>query len=306
MQSRRFQDGLGLAVRRAHHDLALQVAQCVARAHRRWLRESKIDNLPVAGERAPQPGVAVVGVDYRGAPGLQALEDLALGAGNGLDRAEEFQVRRPGVGDERDVRCGEPREVSDLAGMVHAHLHHRKAMPGPELEERQRHADIVVEVAARGEHGVLGARGAQDARQHLLDRRLAVAARQRDERRGKLPAPAGRQPAEREPGVIRHQRRQPRRQLGCVVHQGTRDLLARRLGKKIVPVEMLALERDEQCARGKRAGVGAHRVEVAVLSPQFRRDRARGLRQAHQAHPESASRATAASENGNRTPRISW
>ena len=94
----------------------------------------------------------VVGVDHGGAARRQRLEDLALGARDRLFRVEEFEVREPGVGDERDVRLREPAEVADLARVVHAHLDHRAAVAGAQLEQRERQADVVVQIAARGEH----------------------------------------------------------------------------------------------------------------------------------------------------------
>ena len=71
--------------------------------------DSEIHNEPIAGQLAPQAGVAVVGVDHRRAFGLQALEDLSLGARDGFDRAQELDMRRAGIIDERNVRCCQAR-----------------------------------------------------------------------------------------------------------------------------------------------------------------------------------------------------
>ena len=49
----------------------------------------------------------------------------------------------------------ELREVADLAQMVHAHLDHRVAVLVAQAQQRERHADVVVEIAGGGEHRVV-------------------------------------------------------------------------------------------------------------------------------------------------------
>ena len=52
-------------------------------------------------------------------------------------------------------------QISDLAGMVHAQFHHRNTLFGAQAQDRERQADVVVEVALRGEITALAAVSAQ-------------------------------------------------------------------------------------------------------------------------------------------------
>ena len=78
---------------------------------------------------------------------------------------------------------------------------------------------------------------------------------------------------------------------------------------EVVPVEALALERDEQIARRERARVGGHAREAHVRAQRCGRATARAavavsiMRRSTRA---SAAAAASASENGVRTPSRSW
>ena len=69
------------------------------------------------------------------------------------------------------------RQVVDLAGMIHSHLDHRRPLRLAQLEQGQRQADVVVQVADRRQYpaGITEMR-TQDRRTHFLDRGLAIAA----------------------------------------------------------------------------------------------------------------------------------
>ena len=86
--------------------------------------------------------------------------------------------------------------------MIHAELDHREPVRRVQTEQRERQADVVVEVARRREPRVFADRSREDRRDHLLDRRLAVAARDRDERHREALAPAVRQRTERGARVL--------------------------------------------------------------------------------------------------------
>ena len=73
--------------------------------------------------------------------------------------------------------------------MVHADLEHRDAMRRPQTEYRQRQADLIVEIAHGRKHLFRTPFDAQDRRGHLLDRRLAVAADDGDDRQSEAPTP---------------------------------------------------------------------------------------------------------------------
>jgi hypothetical protein len=63
------------------------------------------------------------------------------------------------VGDESDGRTRELSQRGHLAGAIRADLDHRVAMRWLEPMQRQRHADVIVEVAARRQRARRGARG---------------------------------------------------------------------------------------------------------------------------------------------------
>jgi hypothetical protein len=139
------------------------------------------------------------------------------------------------------------REHVGLARMVHAQLDHREAVRGRQPQQRQRHADVVVQVAGRREPCVGADRCREDRRDHFLDGRLAVAARHGDERQREALAPAMRERAERGARLAafddRH--REARRH----VRDQRRGCAARgHVAEEVVRVEALALQRDEQVA----------------------------------------------------------
>ncbi|MCY1178698.1 hypothetical protein D9M73_190630 [compost metagenome] len=71
------------------------------------------------------------------------------------------------------MRLGQADGVADLANARGAQLDHRGAVLRGNLQQGQRRAEVVVQVAAGGVHQ---ATGAQDAGEHLLDRGLTAGA----------------------------------------------------------------------------------------------------------------------------------
>jgi hypothetical protein len=203
--------------------------------------------------------------------------------------------------------------------VIHAHLDHRIAVLVAQLKQHQRHADVVIEIAARGQNAGFGIRDpgsgarrlAQDQGQHFLDGGLAAAAGQTHQRHREFSAPVGAEPAQREPRVPDHDQRQldlripdpgPR-----VFHHGGHRSGCRGLGHETMTVETLALERDEQVAALHGAAVGIDAVEGNVAAAYSGIQRARRLGDSHHRHlPLNAACAAPASLNGRLVPPISW
>ncbi len=194
--------------------------------------------------------------------------------------------------------------------MVDPQLDHRRAVAQSQSQQGQRQAYIVVEVSLGRERARLAEMRAQDRRDHLLDRRLAVGAGDRDERNVKASAPMRSESPERKARVVHHDERQflirslrPR-----VVRDHRRGGAAFFRGlDEPAPIEALAAQGDEQRTASERAAVGRHGVEADILTDEARPDRGRGLAQAHhRLHRASASSASNASEKGSRRPAISW
>ncbi len=118
-------------------------------------------------------------VDDGAALGGDRREQVALLERDVLAAAEEFDVGRADVREHADRRLRDLGEAGDLAAMVHPHLDHRVGVVRFAPQQRERHAEVVVQVAA-GREG--RAAFHQDAGAELLGRRLAVASGDRDQR----------------------------------------------------------------------------------------------------------------------------
>ena len=132
---------------------------------------------------------------------------LPRDAGNPV--RERLQVDRPDIRHQRDVGRGKGGQRRDLAGMVHPDLDHAERGVAGQLRQGQRHAPVIVEALHRGVDAPLPA---QHVGQHLLGRRLAHAARHRDDARARPrppragPAPPARPARPRRPGTARDPR----------------------------------------------------------------------------------------------------
>ena len=214
------------------------------------------------------------------------------------DRFHELLVFALGVVHQphRGLRNG--RERGGFARVVHAQLNGGNAVALAQTEQRERQADVVVEIAGGGK-GVFGAPVlAQYRGDHFLHRGLAVRTGDGNERNVKAAAPVRGQAAKAAPGVSHHDARQA----------GLHGLIARllvdhrrdgtsRLGRteEMVAVEIVAAQGDEQRAGGYRARVGRDRAETHVGAAAARAQGRGGFVQAHHARPGvSAADAAAA------------
>jgi hypothetical protein len=150
-------------------------------------------------------------------------------------------------------------EPGDVAGVVGTDLDHRGRVVVLETQQRQRHTDMIVEVAAgRVARPLLK----EDRRDQLLGRGLAVAAGNRDHRDRELSAPRFGGALQRQQRVIDHDLRQPKRQAardhgaGRTACAGGRD--------EIVRVEVRTRQRHEQLAALERPGIGRDGGEGGV------------------------------------------
>ena len=100
--------------------------------------------------RASRPNCGLSRLITAAPPRLEPEEDLRLGVGDRLERAEEFEMHRLDRGDDRDLRAHQAGERLDLAGMVHADLEHGVARALRAARERQRHAPMIVVGGDRG------------------------------------------------------------------------------------------------------------------------------------------------------------
>ena len=176
-------------------------------------------------------------------------------------------------GHHADGRPGERGQLGDLPGLVRAELDHERAMLGPEAEQREWQAPLVVEAPRRLQRVPPRA---EDGGDELLRRRLAVRARDGDDGNRELRAMPCREAAERLRRLVheheRHVRRQIVRQL---VDDQAGGAAPGRLAKVDVSVEPVAFDRKERLADGERARVdrdpGNRHREVAADERALRR-----------------------------------
>ena len=174
-------------------------------------------------------------------------------------------------------------QFGNFAGVVHAKLDHTRLVRGSQAQQRQRHADIVVEIAFGGKC-LLAPELLQDGRDHLRDGGLAVATGDCYQRQLELRAPAGSQLAQRRFAVSHLQARQARfgQALLC---QGGNGALGAGLPEKIMGIKSLTLERNKQVtgAQAARVRVNARKSHAGIAHQLRTRQHGLSLGQCHHA-----------------------
>ena len=140
--------------------------------------------------RAPrEPETVIEGDDGGGVRG-ESCEQIALLERDRLARAQMLDVRAAHVRDHAHARLHDRRERRDLAAVVHPDLDHHAAVVFAAAQQRQRHAELVVQVALRLEAGCVQP---EDRRTHVLGGGLAIAAGDRDHGSAEARAVTGRE-----------------------------------------------------------------------------------------------------------------
>ncbi len=211
----------------------------------------------------------VVGVEDGPRRRAGLVEDLGLGICDRIRGREESDVRVSDIGPHADVRLGNFDEPSDFSRVIHAQLHHRDVRPRRQLEQRERQADVVVQVPGVAIHRVSRR---EERRRCFLRRRLARASRNRDDVGARLAPHVVAEPLQPEQRVLHldHHRAgaiadlRPRRHH----HADGAGLEAR--GRVRRAVEPLTAQRDEELPRRDLSRVGRERSDLAAgtASPQ--------------------------------------
>ncbi len=276
METGHVEPGDELAFRRHDGDQTACLGEFVARRNGRLPFQPEVHHAPGFSQAAPEICKCIVVVEQHGPGDVQTFEYFALGVGNGLGGTNFADMRGPGVVDQCRSRFGQPRQVGDLAQVVHTHFDHGEAMLGAKLQQCQRHADVVIKVAGCGKHAAFAGGLAQDRGKHLLDRGLAVASGNRDQRHCKACAPVGRKLAQRNTRISHHQ--QPGAGSGvpgnvahhCCDRAGGECLRGERLA-----VETFATNADEQIAGTNVAAICGHAHEFRVAADSAGAERQR-------------------------------
>ena len=198
---------------------------------------------------------------------LQRLGQHPLLPRDGLAAAHELEVRHADVRDDGHVRRGHRCERRDLAGVIHAHFKHAHLIAAPRPQERERDADVVVQIA-------LGSRNlkmfAEHRRRQIFRARLAIATRQPDGLERQRAAvvrreflQTGERVRDEDDGEVRRQIR------GHFLHHRARRAAPRGLGDESVRVEILPTQRHKKITGFERARV---RADDGNLVPWLTRD----------------------------------
>jgi len=122
----------------------------------------------------------VIGVEYGNTRTRETLEDLALGARDVFNRAEQTDMRGHRVVDHRHIGMNQPRQIINFTGVVHAHFKHGELMRLAQAQHHQRYTDVVVKIAFGVQHRLIRpCLHTQDGGQHFLHGSFAVAASHR-------------------------------------------------------------------------------------------------------------------------------
>ena len=229
------------------------------------------------------PQALVVPVQHEEAVVRERLGELALRASHLIHRAQRSQMGGARVRQDPHVGGGKERELPDLAARAHAHLQHQHLVLGRKMGERQRNADVIVQVSPvlvhavpRPEHG----------RDHLLGRGLAVRSGDRGDRNPGFPAAVASQRLKRAKGVLDRDDRLPA-PAPCRIggpglrDEGARSLSLERRRHEIVPVCARPGERNEELPLRDRP-----RVDGAAAERRARRAIRRRVEQRSLGHAE--------------------
>ena len=188
--------------------------------------------------------------------GADRFGERAFLRGDRFAGAHEFDVRDADVGNDGDVRRREFRQSGDLARMIHPDFPDGDFVFRVCRQHGAGQADVIVEIAFRLGDAKLPRQG---RRHKILGAGLAVAAGDRDhfQRQGRAVVRGQRLITDQGVGDADQGEAGRRRALPILLDHGPGRAALDRLLDKLVAVEVVAAQRDEQIARLKRARVRA-------------------------------------------------
>ena len=198
-----------------------------------------------------QHGVIGVGEGHA-AVLLEIVVEEAFGVFDALIAAEAQQVPLSHVGDKPQVGLGHGQQGFEVFRMAGAHFHDGYLGPRMNAQHRERHANLVVQVALRGADAVGGAQGPLDK---LLGGGFAVGAGKADNGNPELAAVIGGQFLQGFQALISGHH------IGCAFFPG--------LVHKGIAVKILPLEGEEKLVFAKGACIGGNACTVQVDVVEF-------------------------------------
>ena len=227
-----------------------------------------------AGERADaRRDPRIVRVGDEDVCRARLFEHLGLGVGDLVAGREEPEVRVADVRPDADVGLRDAHQRPDLAAMIHTELDHCHLRSRPQLEERERQADVVVQVPLVPEHAVPGR---EELRNDFLRRRLARAAGDGDHPRARSPPDVACQVLQAARRVVHFDDGWPAGgpvacrpwHLAGSLDEGPARAARQRLRDEAMTVEALAANGDEEVPVARRPRVDRDPVNrLPVVSP---------------------------------------
>ena len=264
----------------------------------------------------------VVGVGDEDIVGVRSIENLGLGIGDRVSRLEEPEVRVAHIGPHADVGLRDADQRANLSRMIHAQFDDCDLRPRAQLEQRERQADVVVEIPLVPEDAMARR---QKLRGDFLGRRLARASRDRHDLGTRPPPYLTRDVLQRRRRVVDSNHDRPRRQLVSLRQIARHDDSAcsprQHVGHEVVAVEPLALDGDEAIASLERSRIDHDPPDRGrpipmddLVRPRRRRHRPRSARAAPRAMTPATGRDGAPARSSRRPrrrtaarrPPISW
>ena len=173
-------------------------------------------------------------------------------------RRENSRVRVAHVGHDAPVRRSDPAQRRDFARVRHAHLDHRNLVFRLKLEQLQRQAEVVVQVALRLQHAK---RVAEHRRNGFLGRGLSGAAGHRHDALAPMAAHGRSQRLQCDQRIVSHHQQRMRMspraadRVPCCSHHRRAAPLLERGGDKVMGIVALAADGEEEVAGRERARI---------------------------------------------------
>ena len=200
-------------------------------------------------------------------------------------------MRFADVGPHPYVRFGDADQRADFAGVIHPQFDDGNLRPLPQLDERQRQPDVVVEVPAVADDAVPRR---EKLRRHFLRRRLAGAAGDRHDLRARLAPHRLRQRLQRRDRVVDLDDGDGRRPLGAASSRRPRP---RATTTPAAPASIAAAAKSAPSNRSPRIATNSSpgvSVRVSIETPAELDARRRPRRPAHRAGDPAGSQCPAA------------
>ena len=207
----------------------------------------------------------------------QKLGEPAFLLGHAVQVIEKFEMLAPDAGDDANPRVDHADQRREFPGMIRADLEHRRPVALLQIQQRQRHPDVVVKTGLAPKRVELLP---EDSGDEFLGRRLAVGTADGNHWHLKIFTVTRAQISQRDPRVFHgddaHVRGQIRRQLTAALRdQHCADGLRSHIAEVIMTIEFLPRERDEKVVRLRAARVGrdAGDGRIRAACEQFARAR---------------------------------